>query len=109
MFKNYVRFAGSNEKRVFGKQPRLGFHFTHIEKPERVSFHTLCLHAHWFINVDCRKFEFSDIEWNCKLKEELERAIKTNVNAPPRLLAIAYRQLADNAEANHRCSFGNRD
>ena len=100
-FKNYVSFAGSNEK-GFGKQSRLNFQSTHIEKPERVSFHTLYLKPHWFINADCRKFEFIDCGWNHNLKQELGGATKAKISAPHRLLAITYRQLADNAEANHR-------
>ncbi|MGH9802467.1 MAG: pentapeptide repeat-containing protein, partial [Blastocatellia bacterium] len=101
-FKNYVSFAGSNEERFLGKEPRLDFQFTHIEKPERVSFHTLSLKPHWFINADCRKFELTDCDWNFDLKEELEGASEAKISAPHRLLSIAYRQLADNAEANHR-------
>src|SRR5262249_28533028 len=54
------------------------------------------------VNVDSRKFEFVDVEFNYDLKDELERLKKAEVSAPNRLLSIACRQLADNAEANHR-------
>ena len=80
----------------------MDFRFAAIEKPERISFHRLDLKPHWFINCDCRKFEFVDCEWNHNLKQELEGAIEAKNSAPHRLLAITFRQLADNAEANHR-------
>ena len=101
-FKSYVRFAESKETKTFGEKTRLNLQFTNIEKPERVSFHTLDLKPTWFINADCRKYEFTDCDWNYDLKEELEEASKAKISPPHRLLAITYRQLADNAEANHR-------
>lgn len=101
-FKNYVKFSGQGDESFFGEYCRLNFQFTYIEKPDHVSFHTNDLKPHWFINCDCRKFEFVDCEWNHDLKQELEGATKANVSAPHRLLAITFRQLADNAEANHR-------
>jgi hypothetical protein len=50
-----------------------------VEKPDRVSFHTLTLFPHWFINVDPRKFDFTNIEWmnSGNAKRELE-LLKTN-------------------------------
>jgi Pentapeptide repeats (9 copies) len=101
-FKDYFYFAGEPKKRTFGDQQRLNFQFAHIEKPDRVSFHTIDLKPHWFINVDSRKFEFTDVEFHYKLRDELKSLKKADVGAPHRLLAIACRQLADNAEANHR-------
>ncbi len=102
MFKNYVNFAGSVEQKNFGETAWLDFQFVRIEKPDRIFFHTLNLKPHWFINCDCRKFEFTDCGWNHDLKQEVEGAIKAKISAPHRLLAITFRQLADNAEANHR-------
>ncbi|MBL8189222.1 MAG: pentapeptide repeat-containing protein [Acidobacteria bacterium] len=101
-FKNYVSFAGSNEKKAFGKQTRIDFQHAHIEKPERVSFHTVNLRPYWFINTDCRKFEFVDCFMSYNLKKDVLGAMGAGINWPYRLLAITYRQLADNAEANHR-------
>jgi hypothetical protein len=102
IFKDYFYFAGEPKKRTFGDQQQLNFQFTHFEKPDRVSFHTLDLKPHWFVNVDSRKFEFIDVEFRFVLNEELRRLNNANASAPHRLLAIACRQLADNAEANHR-------
>lgn len=102
-FKDYVRFSGTIEKKMLGETPRLNLQFAQMEKPERVSFHTLILRPNWFTNIDSRKFEFIDVDWNFRLKEELSECQYSFVGgAPNRLLSIAYRQLADNAETNHR-------
>jgi uncharacterized protein YjbI with pentapeptide repeats len=101
-FKDYVYFVGSSEKRTLGDRPQLNFYFAQVEKPDHVSFHTLNLQPHWFIKVDSRKFEFTDVEFNYDLKNELESLKKAQVSAPHRLLSIACRQLAVNSEENHR-------
>jgi uncharacterized protein YjbI with pentapeptide repeats len=101
-YKDYVYFGGSPERRKPGKDSRLNLQFAQFEKPDRVSFHTLDLQPHWFVNVDPRKFEFTDVEFVYGLKDEMERLNEAGVSAPHRLLAIAYRQLAINAEENHR-------
>jgi len=100
-FKDYFYFDGGPKKRTFGDQ-QLNFQFTHFEKPDRVSFHTLDLKPHWFVNVDSRKFVFIHVEFSFDLNEELKNLNNANVSAPHRLLAIACRQLAVNAEENHR-------
>jgi len=102
VFKDYLYFAAKPEERTLGDQTHLEFQFAHVEKPDRVSFHTLELKPHWFVNVDSRKFEFTAVEFNYDLRDELERLKKVDVSAPHRLLSIACRQLADNAETNHR-------
>jgi hypothetical protein len=107
IFKDYVYFSGTyflggGARRTFGDNPQLNFQGAHFEKPDRVSFYALELKPHWFINVDSRKFEFTDVDFNYKLKEELKRLRGPHMSTPHRLLAIACRQLADNAESNHR-------
>lgn len=101
-FKSFVSFRGTKEQRNFGSDTELNFQFTTFEKPERVSFHTINLRPGWFVNVDSRKFEFTDAIFNYNLKDEIQRLEKSDVALPHRLLAIACRQLADNAETNHR-------
>lgn len=100
-FASYVRFAGNNDHRVFGDHSYLDLQHARMERPERVSFHTLTLRPHWFVNADARKFEFV----NVKLKPEILQDIKSLtghlISAPHRLLDIAYRRLALNAEENH--------
>ncbi len=94
-FKDYLKFnhsAGGG----FGEQAALTFDSLRIEKPERLSFHSAELRPHWFINTDPRKFEFIDVRWDDDFEKEREASTSA------RLLSIAYRQLAMNAEENNR-------
>jgi hypothetical protein len=106
-FKDYVKFKRGG-KEMFGDEASLKFDSLRIEKPERLSFHSVKLRPHWFINTDPRKFEFIDVDWGNiakELKSELassqERLKQTSATSPHRLLSIAYRQLATNAEDNN--------
>jgi hypothetical protein len=101
-FNDYVYFGGPDVVRTLGDRTQLSFQSATFEKPDRVSFHSLDLKPHWFVDVDTRKFVFTDVQFNCDLKDGLEGMGKSFVTAPHRLLAIACRQLAVNAEENHR-------
>jgi uncharacterized protein YjbI with pentapeptide repeats len=101
-FLGHVSFSGENTKEPWCETTSLGFQFASIEKPDKITFYRLNLQPQWFINVDCRKFEFMDVEFNYNLKEALRKAKDKGIDRPHSLLAITYRQLADNAEANHR-------
>lgn len=104
-FKDYLRFAGNNERNVFTDISYLDLQFARIEKPDRASFHTLELRPHWFINVDARKFEFTNVEWmpeGFEIKKELESMKHKEIQSPYRMLSIACRHLAVNAEESHR-------
>jgi len=129
-FKDYARFAGAEGLQIFAPEASLNLQFVHCEKPERVSFHTLGLRPHWFVNVDPRKFEFIKVEWDLhdsppgrpaavwrarmlqwlEKKDRLDREWEALLLVPGhdrqrhRLLSIACRQLAVNAEENHRYS-----
>jgi Pentapeptide repeats (9 copies) len=102
MFISYVRFARDKDSQGFLEHSYLNLQHARIEKPERVSFHTLRLRPHCFVNVDARKFEFVNVEWSNDLKQEVKSLRKLKISSPHRLLSIAYRQLAVNAEENHR-------
>jgi len=115
VFKDELRFLGTvahrwwdgspGEPMALGTNPTLDIQHTRIDKPERVSFHTLILRPHWFVNVDSRKFIFTDVSWEwdrISIKQELTALDAKEVSSPNRLLAIACRQLAENAEANNR-------
>jgi uncharacterized protein YjbI with pentapeptide repeats len=101
-FKDYVTFAG--DESVPGNGWSLYLQFAKIENPDRVSFHTLTLHPHWFINVDARRFDFINIQWENygEAKLELELLKQKGISSPHRLLVIACRKLAANAEENDR-------
>jgi len=101
-FRAYVKFAASKIRPVFGDQASLDFQFARIEELDRISFHTLILLPHWFVNADARKFSFTNVEWNYDLNRDIEDLAARRVGPSHRLLAVAYRQLALNAEENHR-------
>jgi hypothetical protein len=101
-FIDQVNFSGNPS---FSSQSAFVMQFSSIEKPERISFHTVTLRPHWFVNVDPREFVFTDVSWNWQaisIKGEIQSLVESGVDSPHRLLAIACRQLAENAEANNR-------
>lgn len=98
---DYVRFEG-NERPRFKGVSSLDLQFARIEKPDHVSFHTLRLRPHWFVNVDARQFDFTNVDWDWRGIAEEILAVRTQSLSPDRLLAIVCRHLAVNAEENHR-------
>ena len=81
-----------------------------LEKPERISFHRVRLCPGWFVNIDSREMVFTDVSWdnldrkfrNPNITAEIESLEIREVSDPNRLLEIACRQLAVNAEENNR-------
>lgn len=91
--------------RALGNDPSLDFQHVRIEHRDRIAFHTLNLRPHWFVNVDSRQFVFTDVDWQwdrISIKQEIAALEANDVFSPNRLLAIACRQLAENAESNNR-------
>jgi len=86
------------------------FQFARIDKSDHVSFHGAWLRPHWFVNVDAHNFNFFDVGWHWDITDEEIESLETkidsqkskDISSPLRLLAIAYRHLAVNAEENHR-------
>jgi uncharacterized protein YjbI with pentapeptide repeats len=101
-FKGYGGFWGYGEEQVFGKGASAKFQYARFEEPRRFYFHTLTLRPHWFVNVDVREFDFTNVEWRTELKDEVKNLKEKDTLQPHRLLAITYRHLAVNAEENHR-------
>lgn len=102
-FGDYLRIASAEQRPVFSRSSSFSLQFARIEKPEQVSFHTMTLRPHWFVNVDARRFEFANVDWDWRgVNEEVESLPDTRVASRRRLLAIACRNLAVNAEENHR-------
>ena len=103
----YLRFSNLRQ----GKDCKFDFQEAAFEKASRVSFNTVKLQPNWFVNIDSRKFVFTDIEWqnlksergNKNITAELDALKKRKIEAQgKRLLEIAARQLAVNAEENNR-------
>jgi hypothetical protein len=93
-----------------GANAWLDLQYTTIEKPERIVFHTVRLQPNWFVNVDCRKFVFTDCRWFTaegdiiSTESELEGASARNGIGSPinpyALLTKTCLQLAENYESN---------
>ncbi len=102
-FKDRVRFSGSKARPIFANTLVLDLQFARIEKPEHFSLRGLAAYASWFVNVDARKFELVDVEWKSRnINDEIFILTTNGVSSPLRMLAIASRHLAVNAEENHR-------
>ena len=96
-----VKFEG-DEKTGFNSKSSLNLQYVSVDRPERVSFRTLALRPHWFVIVDSRKFDFTNICWHRhSVDQELESLNSLALSLPHRMLAIACRNLAINAEENH--------
>jgi hypothetical protein len=103
IFKGDVNFEGNETTAVFGDTSSLNLQFARIAKPDHLSFHTLVLRPSWFVNVDASNFLFTNVEWRQRsINGEIKSVRDKGVSSPHFLLAIAFRQLAVNAEDNHR-------
>jgi hypothetical protein len=101
-FDGRVEFA-SGPRDVFPDTSSLDLRLARFEKPDECSFHTVKLCPYWFVNVDARKFVFTNVEWDWRSTDkEIGSLQRNNVGAAHRLLAIACRHLASNAEESHR-------
>jgi hypothetical protein len=102
-FAGHVTFAGDKERLVFADTSSLDLQFARIEKPDHVSFQTLRLRPHWFVRVDPRKFQLTNVDWDRRsINEEIRSLDSRGVSSPHRLLAIACGHLAVNAEDDNR-------
>jgi hypothetical protein len=102
-FSAYARFVGDPGHDVFENQSTLSLQYACIERPDRFSFHSVRLRPDWFLYIDVRKFDLTDIRWDRHLKPEIEILRGTSkLQSPHLLLSITYRQLAVNTEENHQ-------
>jgi hypothetical protein len=102
-FHNHVRFVDT----TFGDGAALNLTAADFEKPERVQFNSVTLHPYWFLNADSRKFSFVAATWSNVgppkgVRNEIKELTSRGVERLHRLLSIACRNLAVNAEENHR-------
>src|SRR5207302_5277096 len=62
-----------------------------------------CLRPNWFVNVNSREFQFVAVNWERRAVREEVAALKSRrISAWYPVLETAYRNLAENAETNHR-------
>ena len=94
----YLRFIDLKQ----GEGSRMRFEEAAFEKATRISFHTVRLQPHWFVNIDSRKFVFTNCRWkqpdntDIDLRSELEALGGTRDSH--KLLTKTCWQLADNHE-----------
>jgi len=101
-FGDYARFSGNDDREAF-IGGYLNLQYALVKSSDRLSFHTLTLRPHFFVNIDSRKFDFTNVDWDWRgIDEEIESLQTNRVSSPHALLAIAARHLAVNAEENHR-------
>jgi hypothetical protein len=62
IFGERVAFRGSKTNLVFDTEAWVRFEFVRMEKPEQLTFNTVLLHPGWFLNVDVRKADFTDVK-----------------------------------------------
>ena len=107
-FESSVLFSGENGTPPFDDNLNLTFAYSRVDKPERFDFHTLALRPYWFVNVDPRRFSFINVEWPAlQSRNGLKKEI-SSAKGDERLFAITCRQLAVNAEENHRYTEASR-
>jgi len=91
IFQDYVRFAGSEKGTSFNQaNPSLNLQFARMEKPDRISFHTLTLHPHWFTNLDSRKFDFTNVNWSWRSVEAEVHSLNERRISSPYPVALYY-------------------
>jgi len=105
---------GNDPSSVFPLEGHVSFVRAHIEKPELFSFYAIPLRPSWFVGVDARKFDFTDVKWygmpgglEGTLDEEIAALERPGVESPHTLLAQACRRLSANAEENHEYPLAN--
>jgi uncharacterized protein YjbI with pentapeptide repeats len=106
-FEEKVAFLGKEKNMMFDAPSWVRFEHCRIDKPELLTFNTVLLRPGWFVNVDVRKVDFTDVKWHGltdgpkgDLKEEIEALVGHGVDRPYTLLAQACQRLAANAEEN---------
>ncbi len=98
------------ERETLVFENRLDFAHVRAEKPERITFNKVRLCPNWFVNIDSRKFVFTDIAWENhhaerkEFKKELISLSRRRYKKPHnyQLLTVAFRNLAANAEEFNR-------
>jgi len=102
-FGDRIKFAGTKNRQALTETSSFDFQFVRIQKPEYLSFHSVSLRPFWFVNVDPRRFDFTNVDWDWRAVDREIGDLKANeVSWPHNMLFIACRRLADNAEESHR-------
>lgn len=90
------------------EESSLDLEHARIANAEKISFHLIRLQPSWFINIDCRKINFTASKWkqvgnrNISTDSELQVLKDKGISSPNanKLLTKTCLQLADNHEEN---------
>jgi len=109
LFEGYLPVTeGGPSGPVFEPGSSLDLQYARFEKPEKVVFQDVALRPCWFVNVDARKFLFTNPRWPRPVlalrwvREDLETLRVREVNDYQDSLAVACQRLAVNADENQR-------
>jgi uncharacterized protein YjbI with pentapeptide repeats len=83
----------------------LNFQYSKIEQPTRVTFQKMTLRPHWLVQANFQQANFVNVTWDFMwISVEVETLVRRGGEntIPHRILSRTYRQLAVNAEENHR-------
>jgi hypothetical protein len=112
-FDEGIKFSGfKGLNNLFTLKSSLSFQSAIFERPEHVSFHSISLRPHYFVNTDPRRFEFINVDWKWPggdiehphkyIKQEIKKVSEHRIERHLGLLSIACARLATNAEDNNR-------
>lgn len=94
----YLRFSKLRQ----GTESKFNFQEAAFEKASRISFHSVRLLPHWFVDVDVTKFVFTNCQWrppkNSKIIVKSELDALHNMPNSHKLLTKTCWQLANNHE-----------
>lgn len=90
----YLRFNNLRQ----GKESKFDFQEAAFEKANRVSFHTVKLQPNWFVNVDSRKFVFTDIDWGKSIEWQSERNYSEKLKFAGKCFISGLRQVFKNSD-----------
>jgi uncharacterized protein YjbI with pentapeptide repeats len=62
-FVSQALFHGTAHNQVFCAEKRINFRNVEIDDPSQISFHTVTLRSAWFVDVNPREFNFTDVNW----------------------------------------------
>jgi len=103
-FGGRTRFSGMPS---FDYQTLVNFQHARVEYPDQLSFHTVALRPSWFIDVDTRRFNFTNAKWyglpnglGGSFDEEVQALQDLGIQSPHNQIAKVCRELSINAEEN---------
>lgn len=102
IFRDYVKFSGDELRPMFSVNSLLDLQFAKIEHPDQVSFQTVTVRPHWFVNLNTREFDLLDVKYRFEFEDEIKSLKSRSIPSAYVRLSKTFRDLAINCEDNHR-------